>query len=635
MNDILGAEDVPPIFHLPDELLELIIEYLPPTATLAFGTTSRRSNKIVYEPLVWRRHCVQTWKYWQPEREFGDKLHSPPAQTKWRMLYNERARIDREATDLFNEALLTQQNRYARMEEIANYGYDVKDLMLRLRDETPDDAEDVLARRFHADALLGQIHRATALEKWMRLQRRQMVRLEEVLGAYDLFVLSGHNGDLNDIDKELDRLADQVRHQNGEDEFDELSVRRKAVLVAEYLRSQGLLANAGHENYHALRNNFLSMALFEENYTCLPLQAVAIYCAVARRLGINAKPSNYPQHVHAVIEAPSGMTLDGKHIMVIAGAEPELMHMDPWRSHEEVPLDQLRLRLLQMGAPDHQHTHHLSATTSLEMCLRTGRNIMASVQEARERHRAIDDMSGPDIEAAWYSMLWSMIILGDNNSASTLHRRRQCLPYLVEHFQAHFPEDISLIEKYLPTMFAGEREHSILLHLINERRTDDRNKKAPTFRTAEAANVTYCIGTHFRHKRYSYEGVVVGWDRRCSAEQRWIEQMRVDDLPRGREQPFYNIVYDQDPTRARLLPASMARHYYMVLCVARGADDAASSRADDKSVRYVAEENIEVVDEPDERPSEVLMALAGRYFKRWDQKERIFVSNIKDEYPDD
>jgi len=30
-----------------------------------------------------------------------------------------------------------------------------------------------------------------------------------------------------------------------------------------------------------------------------------------------------------------------------------------------------------------------------------------------------------------------------------------------------------------------------------------------------------------------------------------------------------------------------------------------------------------------------LIGLAGRYFKRWDEESRSFVSNIKDEYRDD
>jgi F-box protein 21 len=53
---------------------------------------------------------------------------------------------------------------------------------------------------------------------------------------------------------------------------------------------------------------------------------------------------------------------------------------------------------------------------------------------------------------------------------------------------------------------------------------------------------------------------------------------------------------------------------------------------EDRSVRYVAEENIEIV-----RPElpHRLMALAGRHFKRWDKTSRRFISNLKDEYPDD
>lgn len=37
----------------------------------------------------------------------------------------------------------------------------------------------------------------------------------------------------------------------------------------------------------------------------------------------------------------------------------------------------------------------------------------------------------------------------------------------------------------------------------------------------------------------------------------------------------------------------------------------------------------------EEEPSTQLLKLAGRYFKRWDQENKVFVSNTKDEYPDD
>ena len=54
----------------------------------------------------------------------------------------------------------------------------------------------------------------------------------------------------------------------------------------------------------------------------------------------------------------------------------------------------------------------------------------------------------------------------------------------------------------------------------------------------------------------------------------------------------------------------------------------------DKSVRYVAAENIEPVGR-DTLPSAAIMKLAGRHFKRWDAAKHAFVSNLRDEYPDD
>jgi len=56
------------------------------------------------------------------------------------------------------------------------------------------------------------------------------------------------------------------------------------------------------------------------------------------------------------------------------------------------------------------------------------------------------------------------------------------------------------------------------------------------------------------------------------------------------------------------------------------------NRGEDKSRRYVAEENIHPMYEP---PSEKLLKLAGRFFKRWDGGTGLFVSNLQDEYPDD
>lgn len=536
--------DIPRILTLPDELLEAIVYYLGPEDTVACGLTCRQLNTITHEPLVWRRHCRQTWRHWKEDDAFEERLRRPPAQTKWQLLFSQRTELDQENSEIFNTMLQEQSKRVERMDELAKNSYGVKDLLLQLRDETPDNAEDVLARRYYAAAVLGMIHRRVALDKWKRLQQRQMISLEEVLGAFDMFVLNGTKGDLTDMAKELDRLAEAIRARDPD--FDESPVRRKACQIAKYLRAEQLVGNPDTDNYHALRNNFISMALFEDPHTSLPLQSAAIYCAVARRLGVNAKPSNFPMHVHVVIEAPANETLDGQlKASPLPGVEqePELMHIDPWRSSTEVSRSELTTRLSQMGAPAAQHAHHLGATSTLEIVNRTGRNIMNSVQHVRDHFRGTrHPVSDPDVEGAWYAMLWSMVLLGQPTHAGTMHTRRQCLPYLIEHWQMHFPEDLGLIRDVLAPMFQGEGEQDAFGRIIETAHASDRNKPAPSPRTAAASGVQFRIGQHFRHKRYLYQGVIVGWDVRCGAEPRWIQQMRVDDLPQGREQPFYNVM---------------------------------------------------------------------------------------------
>jgi F-box protein 21 len=53
-------------------------------------------------------------------------------------------------------------------------------------------------------------------------------------------------------------------------------------------------------------------------------------------------------------------------------------------------------------------------------------------------------------------------------------------------------------------------------------------------------------------------------------------------------------------------------------------------------MRYVAEENIEILPPIEaEAPARDFPLEIGKWFKRWDGEEKVFVSNVRDEYPDD
>lgn len=594
-------DDRPHLLQLPDELLGVVVSHIPTAEdTAAFGLTCQRVYKIVCTSPVWRRHCIATWKHWDPQHELSAKLAQPPLQIDWRQLFHQRVDKDVKAALAFKDLISTQQKRLHRMHEIAEKGHDVHDLLLNLRDRTPDQAEDVLARRWHADAVLRMMHRARAVEVWRKFRMRDDVSTEEALCAFDMFVLANDLGDFSAVERRFDSIAQSIRDKN--DGFDDKTVRQKALLIAAFLYSEGLVGMPAllpnEVNYHALRNNFITMALLSPTHASLPLQSVAIYCAVARRCGVTATPSNFPRHVHAVVQAPPDQTLDGQPSTIDAG--PELLHVDTWQEPHQLYEDQLRFRLLQTGIPAHDHDRQLGPADGRDTLIRASRNILVSVNNARLQHEGGDAASNeqpyaPDPAAAQYAAFWTMSLLVDNNDALA-PQRREFLQVLLQQFHSQFPEDFALIQTWVLPMLEGSPGYGHMEDFIEEIIEEDSESKEQKLRAAQTGEVQHRIGHYFEHRHYSYKGFIVGWDAQCEAKPEWIERMQVDNLRRGRWQPFYNVV------------------------------------AEDKSQRYVAEENIQLLSE---RPIEDLMQIAGRYFKRWDDVENKFVSNIRDQYPDD
>lgn len=52
-----------------------------------------------------------------------------------------------------------------------------------------------------------------------------------------------------------------------------------------------------------------------------------------------------------------------------------------------------------------------------------------------------------------------------------------------------------------------------------------------------------------KHAIYDYNCVIVDWDAKCLASDEWIGRMRVHELPRGANQPFYHVLVDDGTHR--------------------------------------------------------------------------------------
>ncbi|KAM7250060.1 hypothetical protein ACFE04_021943 [Oxalis oulophora] len=65
--------------------------------------------------------------------------------------------------------------------------------------------------------------------------------------------------------------------------------------------------------------------------------------------------------------------------------------------------------------------------------------------------------------------------------------------------------------------------------------------KALTFEKTEYA---FRLGQKVRHKTFGYRAVICGMDPVCCETSSWMEAAQIDKLPRGSNQPFYQVLVD-------------------------------------------------------------------------------------------
>lgn len=350
----------------------------------------------------------------------------------------------------------------------------------------------------------------------------------------------------------FDDLATQLRSECIT--VDDLPPRRKAIEAVTFLRRHNLTGLAAEVAYRDLQNNYIGIALQDAEHPSLPLISVAIFCGLAQRLGLDARCCGIPNHVHAMVLAPSHETLDGR--SVVGEVPVEAMYLDPYRSDEEVPVQSLHRMLSDWGISSTDHGKYLADSSPVNLVLRTSRNILATVHEFRSHggntgntgHPTIRLHANPfaDMDNAFYSALWANFIFGHPNPVSHGSTQRQFIPLILERFEGLYPMDASLIEQYICPLFNNPsiREHWDLFEALRVVRAADQTPKQIRLRDTPAARdgVKYRVGQVFRHKRYSYSAVITGWDIECGMDSNWIATNHVDALKRGRNQSFYHAL---------------------------------------------------------------------------------------------
>jgi len=311
-----------------------------------------------------------------------------------------------------------------------------------------------------------------------------------------------------------------------------MSTRQKALLLLHWVRAQNLTGMVDPEaNYRNIRNCLIGQALCDPEHPSLPIISSAIYCCIAKRLGIKAAMLLFPSHVHTAVYPPSGQTLDGRRA---ATDDIENMLLDPYGSDDEVAMDELRSRLIEMGW-DHglESSYFLTPSPTLAIIQRTAQNLTASWAKAGERTRELPDAlheatelkklrSGdPDLnlESLLYGAMWAGLIV---TSTRIIHWDA-ILGDFLGHFVQNFSEDAWIVERYLMPLYDafvqshprgafrfGWQDARATLGMVHN--LDARPPTANRRYTQEiCAKVRYFIGQVFRHRRYGYIAIINGW----------------------------------------------------------------------------------------------------------------------------
>ncbi|TFK77364.1 YccV-like-domain-containing protein [Pluteus cervinus] len=442
----------------------------------------------------------------------------------WKIMYGKRRSLDQQALSLLDHISNKRADRYPRAKLLVDMSFDVWDVLERLRDrpvdifhEHADDAKyQTITQRYWAQSILQAIGRGYAVKVWSEYSQPPESSFSPPSFDTAMTVLSCFFGKSPvRIEVQLDSLADECKQSllaKGltfdvlDSKYDLEDLTRG---TCQFMSSKGFGLAEPH-NFLKVLNQF-PHAYLSTNKETIPISLVHVFVAISRRLGIQASPIDFPAKVLVHVARPNS---DVDLFLDVCRRDSPIINVTT-----EIHSTYER----QLGIPAQEAVRYINPVGGAKMILRVARNILSASRE------------GPDFSygvshcALQASLCIHLLLTNERQLASNILANVEILPldcatYLPSVLAPALPmasED--LIRRTCESILTGEAESGVVI-----RRPDHK--------------VTYFVGALFVHVRYGYAGCVLDWDIACSASEDWMMQMKVDALPRGRNQPFYHCV---------------------------------------------------------------------------------------------
>ncbi|KAF8741749.1 Hemimethylated DNA-binding protein YccV like, partial [Rhizoctonia solani] len=401
---------------------------------------------------------------------------------------------------------------------------------------------DWIQRRWWARQALGTMARTTAVQSMSKVfsgDKPQPTSLENAKifeeGIKGLSGLMGAN--VAEISHNYDNLARACGQHlesvgiSTDPQNSTFDLKAFSVGVCNWMADQGFKRAAG-EHYYDLMGHF-PHKFMTTNRRTLPMSLVYTFVALVTRLGLRASPVGFPGHVHAWIALPdSGSDWEvGSLAVDVFNADKE-----PFLS-EEI----LREKLRELGVPEGQRKALMGPAEASEMVFRAANNILHSVTSVRVQHRMDTLVSSETRAAALYASATTFLIARPEAADAS-----RFIGGIMSVVKEYFPLDTEpVLARALCGLLMRDPHQSIGFQL---RHVVDRLKQEHIVMKGRGS-VQWWVGLVFRHRKFGYIGLVLGWDRECRADEDWVVAVGVDQLPRGRHQPFYSVIGEDGGTR--------------------------------------------------------------------------------------
>ncbi|KAI0706100.1 hypothetical protein BC835DRAFT_1409733 [Cytidiella melzeri] len=461
----------------------------------------------------------------------------------WRLMYIERRRIDQRGLALLDKIREERVGRHERARTFTQeYSYDIWDA-LKLESEVPMPhwfqdgtetekcaAREALPRRFWAKTVMGVITRYHTVKMWASaLDPRSPVTFEEALAGLSAFFdastveVLAQLEDICTICRE--RLAaDSVILDPHEPGYSFWHLCEK---IREVIKQIGFRIAEG-PRFYTLMNQFPHAFIQPGHHETIPMSLVFVFVAVARRLGINASPANFPGVVQVHLRSPDPS--EPPRILDMRGTSPPVEVSRTTLFNTDHPHIQPSAQVIE------EATRPASASA---MLTRASNNIMMSMRYERTYG---ENMASPwsleAHESAFYAA--SCWITMD-----PLNHAGQLIPGPPESK----PLDAAavVLDAMCPALEEIPR-NTVSAHCYSILETDEENATSVT-RRSTFPQVRHFVGLVFKHKRYNYVACIFGWDPVCKQSRAWVDEMNVKALPHGADQPFYHVFATDGPPK--------------------------------------------------------------------------------------